>query len=71
MVKRRGRHRFNYLNAVPLRRWCERWVVPVGDDGAAELPTTGMATHKVRISDDAGLDDELRGWLREAYDRAC
>ncbi len=33
-------------------------------------PTTGMATHKVRISDAAGLDDELRGWLREAYDRA-
>jgi predicted transport protein len=32
--------------------------------------TTGMATHKVRISDEAGLDAELRGWLREAYDRA-
>jgi len=33
-------------------------------------PTTGMATHKVRISDEAGLDDELVGWLREAYERA-
>lgn len=33
-------------------------------------PTTGMATHKLRISDAAGLDDELRDWLREAYDRA-
>jgi predicted transport protein len=32
--------------------------------------TTGMATHKVRISDAAGLDGELRGWLREAYERA-
>ncbi len=33
-------------------------------------PTTGMATHKVRIDDATGLDDELVGWLREAYDRA-
>jgi hypothetical protein len=32
-------------------------------------PTTGMATHKVRIPDVDGLDAELRGWLREAYDR--
>jgi predicted transport protein len=33
-------------------------------------PTSGMATHRVRITDAAGLDDELVGWLREAYDRA-
>jgi predicted transport protein len=32
--------------------------------------TTGMATHKVRIADASGLDPELLGWLREAYDRA-
>lgn len=31
---------------------------------------TGMASHKVRITDATGLDAELRGWLREAYDRA-
>lgn len=30
----------------------------------------GMATHRVRIADTAGIDAELRGWLREAYDRA-
>ncbi len=29
-----------------------------------------MATHKVRISDAGGLDDELLGWLGEAYDKA-
>ena len=29
-----------------------------------------MATHKDRIGDLAGLDDELVGWLREAYERA-
>ena len=33
-------------------------------------PISGMATHRVRIADEAGLDDELIGWLREAYDRA-
>jgi predicted transport protein len=33
-------------------------------------PTTGMATHKVRIVDASGLDAELLGWLREAYERA-
>jgi predicted transport protein len=33
-------------------------------------PTSGMATHRVRIADASGLDDELLGWLREAYDRA-
>jgi predicted transport protein len=33
-------------------------------------PTSGMATHRVRISDLGELDDELLGWLREAYERA-
>ena len=34
------------------------------------IPISGMATHRVRIADSSGLDDELIGWLREAYDRA-
>lgn len=33
-------------------------------------PTSGMATHRVRISAAEELDEELVGWLREAYDRA-
>ena len=33
-------------------------------------PISGMATHRVRIADASGLDDELVGWLRRAYDRA-
>lgn len=33
-------------------------------------PTTGMATHKVRMSDETELDDQPIGWLREAYERA-
>jgi DNA-binding transcriptional ArsR family regulator len=37
VVRRRGRHRFNYLNAAPLRQWYERWVVPLADSAAVEL----------------------------------
>ncbi len=33
-------------------------------------PTSGMATHKVRVADAAELDRELLGWLAEAYERA-
>jgi predicted transport protein len=42
-----------------------------GTEGTDRLtPISGMATHRVRIADASGLDDELVGWLREAYDRA-
>jgi hypothetical protein len=34
------------------------------------LAAGGMCTHKVRVSDVAEVDDELIGWLREAYERA-
>jgi hypothetical protein len=33
-------------------------------------PTTGMCTHRVRLSSPDELDAEVRGWIREAYDRA-
>jgi predicted transport protein len=42
-----------------------------GHPGTERLrPTSGMATHRVRIAASSGLDDELVGWLREAYERA-
>ena len=42
-----------------------------GADATERLrPTGGMATHRVRIADASGLDAELIGWLREAYERA-
>lgn len=42
-----------------------------GRDGTERLrPITGMATHRVRIKAEDGLDDELLGWLKEAYQRA-
>lgn len=42
-----------------------------GREGTERLkPITGMATHRVRIADATGLDEELLGWLREAYEQA-
>jgi hypothetical protein len=42
-----------------------------GQEPAGRLEaTTGMCTHRVRLSDPAELDDEVAGWLRQAYDRA-
>ena len=35
--RRRGRHRVNHLNPIPLRRWYERWVQPLADRSAQEL----------------------------------
>jgi DNA-binding transcriptional ArsR family regulator/uncharacterized protein YndB with AHSA1/START domain len=37
VVRRQGRERFNYLNPVPLRRWYDRWVVPLADVAATEM----------------------------------
>lgn len=33
-------------------------------------PTSGMCTHRLRIGSEAELDDDVKGWLRQAYDRA-
>ncbi len=42
-----------------------------GRDATDRLqPIKGMATHRVRIVDGSGVDAELIGWLRDAYDRA-
>jgi DNA-binding transcriptional ArsR family regulator len=37
LVRRRGRHRYNHLNPVPLREWYERWVQPLAHSTAGEL----------------------------------
>jgi DNA-binding transcriptional ArsR family regulator/uncharacterized protein YndB with AHSA1/START domain len=37
VAQRIGRHRYNHLNPVPLRRWYERWVVPLADESASQL----------------------------------
>ena len=38
-------------------------------DGRLEA-TTGMCTHRVRVAPDDGVDDEILGWLRQAYEGA-
>jgi uncharacterized protein DUF5655/uncharacterized protein DUF4287 len=40
------------------------------EPGGRLEPSSGMCTHRVRISDAGELDAEVIGWLRAAYDRA-
>ena len=46
-----------------------------GEPTTARLTASGnwnaMVTHRVQLFDGAELDDQLRGWLREAYDRVA
>lgn len=37
IVRRRGKHRFNSINPVPLRRWYEQWVEPLADLAGADM----------------------------------
>ena len=41
LAERRGRHRYNHLNAAALRSFYERWVHRYADDLAAELTALG------------------------------
>lgn len=70
VVRRRGRHRFNHLNAVPLRSWYERWVVPLADSAAAEIlqlqrhldqeEDDSMSTTRVEQLRTVRVENELR-----------
>lgn len=67
IVRRRGKHRFNYLNPIPLRRWYEQWVEPLGDLAAAELLAlerhVGGNTMATTLTDDVRtvrIETELR-----------
>lgn len=42
-----------------------------GDEPGGRLETyNAMCSHRVRLEDVAGFDDEVRGWMAEAYARA-
>lgn len=65
------RRRKQFGQVGPVAGQLEVCVNLPGVEPTARLrPTSGMATHRVRISAAQELDDELVGWLREAYDRA-
>ncbi|MDT3683328.1 MAG: helix-turn-helix domain-containing protein [Truepera sp.] len=56
LVERRGRHRFNHINAAPLRGFYERWVGRFADAAASEmtalkrhLEEEAMANESVRV----------------------
>ena len=55
VARQRGRYRFNHLNPVPLRRWYERWVVPLADGAAAEM----LAVERSIAADIEGEADEM------------
>jgi hypothetical protein len=42
---------------------------PVTDRLTASGNWNAMCTHRVKLLDGAELDDQLLGWIREAYDR--
>ena len=44
--------------------------LPGAPGPGALVVTTGMCTHKVGLRSADEVDDELVGWLRQAYDRA-
>jgi DNA-binding transcriptional ArsR family regulator len=60
LVRRRGRHRFNHLNPVPLRRWYERWVQPMADGAAGELLALERAVDDEGARTMATVMDEVR-----------
>lgn len=65
------RRRKQFAQVGPASGHLEVGVNLPGTEPTGRLrPTSGMATHRVRIANASGLDDELIGWLREAYDRA-
>lgn len=56
LVRRRGRERFNHLNAVPLRQAYERWVSRFADDDARQL--TALQRH-IETTDQPELGETM------------
>jgi len=79
-VRRRGRERWNYLNAVPLRESYERWMRPYTDRWASSLlrlrehaeegtgmATTGVTESRVEVLDIA-QDVRVAGSAEAVFD---
>lgn len=57
LVRREGRRRLNYLNAVPVQEVCERWVS--GLAGSTARAATAFRRHVEGTSTGAGHDSEI------------
>lgn len=56
LIRRRGRQRWNYINAAPLRRIYERWMTPFQQLWAASLSKLGtIAEENYAVSKQASL----------------
>jgi hypothetical protein len=68
----RGRSKFAVVATVATRM--DVGLKLKGEPATDRLALSGswnvMVTHRVQLSPGAELDDQLAGWLREAYDRA-
>jgi predicted transport protein len=65
------RRRKQFAQVGPAAGQLEVGVNLPGREATERLrPMSRMATHRVRIADPTELDDELIGWLREAYEQA-
>lgn len=65
------RRRKQFAIVGPAAGQLEIGVTLAGRQPTARFTATeGMATHKVRIANAAGLDKELIGWLHDAYEAA-
>lgn len=58
--RRRGRFRYHHLNPVPLRRWYERWVVPLADADASGLLSLQRAVEEKGDLPMATVSDQVR-----------
>lgn len=63
-VRRAGRHRFNHLNATPLRQVYERWVGTIAGSSAAEMLALRRHVERTQMVDETPrvvrVENELR-----------
>jgi hypothetical protein len=69
-VSLRRKKQFGMVGPGPAGKLEIGFTLPGVDAGSRLDPTTGMCTHRVRIASAAEFDDELVGWLRQAYEGA-
>ncbi len=59
IVERRGRHRYNHINAAALRTFYERWVGRFADAAATEMTALKRRVEEEPMVDDKGSADKV------------